>query len=515
MKKLLWLSLCWLLVSTLVGVGGPPAADAAAPVTAHGTITDEAGVPVAHLKVFVYTGDTSGQYSIASGRTDETGAYEMQFTSADAAFGADVRVVDPRYYVTRRLIGNRPGRTYTADLVVTETPVISGTVRDAGGTPIDDVELTAVNTVPGGDCPAMYYDGEQDRCDSWDHATTTAADGSFAMRIDAGTLFSLALRRAGYETAILHDVAPGDVLDVVLTPGSATNEMTVSGTVTDETGTPVSNTYVSLEDPEYEVDDFLPETYADGYTDVDGHYELTVDLAEINNPELGVDVLVSTPEDHAWPVGEVSVGHYLEPGDYTVDVPLGPAATVVGSVRSPDGLPAADAVVSVAVGYDRQQVDVDPDGRFTMEVFPGRFTVYASGGAPFGRGRADGVVAPGAPVSLTIDLHTPTPIDPEPPAPDPDVTVPAQPQRIRAEAIGSGRARVAFAPAYSGGRSIKKFQASCARRGEDIRASARRSAVVVSGLTAGARYRCRVRAKNALGWSDWSAKSDRFRTPAR
>ena len=94
--------------------------------------------------------------------------------------------------------------------------------------------------------------------------------------------------------------------------------------------------------------------------------------------------------------------------------------------------------------------------------------------------------------------------------------VPGAPAVTRSVALSTTTARITFtAPADDGGSPITKYTVSCTSRngGKARSASAAASPVKVRRLTPGAKYRCRVRARNAAGIGPWSASGARFTMP--
>ena len=72
----------WALVAGLF-VLADPVAEAAAPVTVRGRVTDLGGVPLANIEVNVVQFDRLGPYSIGKGLTDDAGRYRFSFSGAE------------------------------------------------------------------------------------------------------------------------------------------------------------------------------------------------------------------------------------------------------------------------------------------------------------------------------------------------------------------------------------------------------------------------------------------------
>lgn len=518
-----------LAVGLLVPVTAP--ATAVAPVTARGVITDTSGQPLAGKKVRVVTYTAFGDEWIGQGRTGPRGRYEISFMAEDVnAFGSGawIEVQIPGYYRDRHEIGFLPGRTYTVDFELESLPLLSGTVVDETGEPIEAANVIAVNTAPGGDCARTEDDGDRLYCFTYDIGTFsrpgqiyTAADGSFSVPVEFGTEFALRVSQGGFRTMMVYDVVPGTPVEVDMVPGALNSPVVVTGTVTDENGAPSAGTPVALVDPEVNVETEDFDVYSEGVTDAEGRYELTFGAFGVQNPELGVDVIVNPyggGPTSVRPVGDAPVGaHYLPGETYVVDVPMGPPATLTGTVVGPSGDPARDSDFRATVGLGWDVVDVDAEGEFEMSLGPGEvllsdfvFTGFTTPRLSFVE---TVVLDPGETLDVDLALtEIPAPVEEGPPAPD--VTAPAPPQRPSARPTGPHRATVRYVPAYSGGLRVRGYQAECVGpRVRARRATVVEGRIVVRRLAAAHRYWCHVRAENRRGWSTWSRWTDPIRTP--
>ena len=70
-----------------------------------------------------------------------------------------------------------------------------------------------------------------------------------------------------------------------------------------------------------------------------------------------------------------------------------------------------------------------------------------------------------------------------------------------------GRAKVAFTPGFDGGSPITGYTARCSSTNGGVTKSANgtRSPITVTGLTPTKNYKCRVKARNAVGPGPFSA----------
>lgn len=507
-RKILRLLLCGVLGAVLLALA--PTAVADAPVTVRGRITDEQGSPLADVTVEVVDWHYRGGSLITSVKTDADGRYRVSYTLADDPVDyIDVSIAG--YYLEERPIAGLRGRTYTVDLMMRRPPIISGHVVDPAGDPVPSGTVAVVDTVPGGDCPrGISTDLDNRYCVEYG-SEASLHEGDFEARVWSGALFSLVVRSPGFATEVVHGVSPEDDVDITLTPGdSAVAPVTVTGVVRDGDGLARGGVEVVATDPDTareNVEDDSPDV-ARATTDDDGSYNLSFDPLSIDNIERPLMLRVETPDGPVeWPAGDISVGHYYQPGmTVTADIRLGPAGTVAGEVRDEHGDLLPD--VTVCCGLDSASATTDAAGRYSLLVLPGHGWVHVAG-APCGgscNGYREYVAQPGVdtPVDISLELIAGPE---EPPPPEPDVTRPAPPQNVRAVKVHPTRVKLRFRPAYSGGRPITRFQAACAgwhNQAPEHRARGAHSPIAVGQLRPDRRYLCRVRARNALGWSRWT-----------
>ena len=93
------------------------------------------------------------------------------------------------------------------------------------------------------------------------------------------------------------------------------------------------------------------------------------------------------------------------------------------------------------------------------------------------------------------------------------MTRPGRPVVKKSKALRGKRAKISFRLASDGGSPVIKFKAKCkSTNGGKTRAATRnRSPIKVKQLTPRKVYRCKVRATNAVGNSQWSKPGKKFR----
>lgn len=511
------LLLCSVLGAVLLVAA--PTAEANAPVTVRGVVTDQDGTPLVGVRLQVWDGDAA--FVLGETVTDASGHYRISYQVTDYPEYLDAYAAS--HSSQSREISGLPGRTYTVDMTLKyfppppTPPTISGDVVNGAGIPVPSGTVTLLNTDPGGDCAQGPYDtGDGSEC--WDGGRIAIIDeGHFETKVTSHYQYSVVIKAAHYATRIVHGVRPGDHVEIALTRGDGTiAPVTVAGVVTDSAGDPVAGVDVALVDPDTDME----ETYGSdpeitrATTDAVGSYTVTFDPLAIDNIERPLVVQVETPDGPVrWPAGDISVGHYYEPGmAITTDIALGPTATVTGEVRDADGNLMTG--VEVCCGLDSARATTDDAGRYSLEVLPGAGRVYVPGR----RGSTDFVAQPGAALTADLQVVPPPVVEPPPPPPEPDITRPAQPQNVTTGMLRHYRVKVSFRPAYSGGRPIQAFRARCVGWRNDVpalRGRAADSPVVLGRLRPDRRYICQVRARNALGWGRWSRDSRYFVTPPR
>ena len=189
--------------------------------TLHGTVASAAsGAPIGGANVTV-----SGASGGRSTTTDSAGAYSFTLPAGSYA----VRVRASGYLAASENTSFSAGGTTTLDFALSApaaaTYAVTGVVVGAGGAPLARANvsvLSSLGTV----------------------GTTTAANGSFSVRLANGT-FSLTATAPGYGSATLNGSVAGSALalpDVQLTPLSTAGRYAVSGYIVDAaSGGPVAS----------------------------------------------------------------------------------------------------------------------------------------------------------------------------------------------------------------------------------------------------------------------------------
>ncbi|KAA1419498.1 hypothetical protein F0U44_13800 [Nocardioides humilatus] len=111
--------------------------------------------------------------------------------------------------------------------------------------------------------------------------------------------------------------------------------------------------------------------------------------------------------------------------------------------------------------------------------------------------------------SVWSSPSTPFVVPAVPPRPPTEVTsTPAGALNVGASA------EVGFAASYDGGSAVTTYQAQCGPTGDGVTryVSGAAAPLTIDRLDAGREHTCRVRARNAVGWSGWSAASSAFFT---
>ncbi len=168
------------LAAALAGAGAATAV--AAPALADsstgslaGAVRDTRGAVVADASITVYPLDTSGNF-VAEATTDATGRFRVSGLDAGrykvriGLGGWSEWAPGRRSADTAAAYKVAPGRSTKADSVVTAAGIISGRLTAASGGPASNVRVTA---------------DDYDTARAWE--TTTAADGTYQLRVPPGT----------------------------------------------------------------------------------------------------------------------------------------------------------------------------------------------------------------------------------------------------------------------------------------------------------------------------------------
>ena len=303
--------------------------------TIDGTVTnssDSSAVAGATVSVF----DDSSFYSDT---TDGSGNFAV-----DVPDGTYTVRVDPDGYVANQTEGVQVtgGVTLTTDLAVEPAGTLNGTVTNDSGSPV------AGATVSATDSGNNYY------------STTADGSGEYELEVPAGT-YTVEADNESYAPTSVDGV--GAVVGENTTTAITLNDAAiVSGTVTDGSGNPVSGATLATYNSDFE-------GYQTTQSDAQGNYEF-----EVSNGTYVVEASASGYAD-----AEESGVSATEGQTTTVDVSLGEAATIGGTVTDGDGNPVASA--QVVVHDDGYQVyetaTTDAQGKYSIDVPAGTYTVRA------------------------------------------------------------------------------------------------------------------------------------------
>jgi 5-hydroxyisourate hydrolase-like protein (transthyretin family) len=316
------------------------------PATVEGTIRSESGEPLVNAAVTLL--DVYG-FTVRVVNTDSNGFYRVEgFTEGQYL----VTAIIPDYQRQRVSIEPGPGEIVTADMfLIPEPGQISGVILDAQTlSPLVGAQVEVYT--PGAAAPIARR--------------TTGASGDFLIEgvaprsytINAFTL-NYSIRSTG--VIVRSNVASNVQLALIPDPAS------VSGTVTDNNGVPLSNVSVRVVN---ENDNEI----GNGITDLDGNYV-------IGNLPQGGYTIVAGVEDYS----SFTTGISMDPGQQLtgVDVVLSPlGGSFTGSVvsaESGEALPGVLISILTPEGIPIISTNTDTAGNFSSTLLaPGTYTVIAS-----------------------------------------------------------------------------------------------------------------------------------------
>ena len=201
---------------------------------------------------------------------------------------------------------------------------------------------------------------------------------------------------------------------------------------------------------------------------------------------------------------------------------FGPTVTVPAQVpEAPTVTGSTPSAGAVSVAFTANGDGGSPITGFTAECVStdGGVTGSTSGaasplgvsGLSAGRSYHCRVLATNAQGDGPFSAFGPTVTVPAPPPPP--TTRPGRPVVDRSVPLRRKKARISFSLASDGGSRVTRFQVSCKspNRGKTRQAKRNRSPMTVKKLSAGKKYRCKVRATNAVGTGPWSKPGKKFR----
>ncbi|MET3728315.1 5-hydroxyisourate hydrolase-like protein (transthyretin family) [Fictibacillus halophilus] len=316
------------------------------PATVEGTIISESGEPLVNVTVRLL--DVYG-FTVRVVNTDSEGFYRiLGFTEGQYL----VTAITPDYQRRQVSIDAGPGETVTANIsLVPEPGQISGVILDEQTlAPLVGAQVEVY--APGGVTPIARR--------------TTGAAGDFLIEGVAPRSYTLNAFQLNYSirsTGVIVTSNDTTTVQVALVPDPAS----ISGTVTDGNGIPLSNASVRVVD---ENDSEI----GNGITDFDGNFVIG------NLPE-GSYTVVAGVENYSSSTAGVS----LQPGEQLTDLdvfltPLGGLifGTVV-SAETGEGLPGILISILTPEGIPIISTNTDTTGTFTSILLsPGTFTIIAS-----------------------------------------------------------------------------------------------------------------------------------------
>ncbi|WP_164010971.1 MSCRAMM family protein [Pyxidicoccus trucidator] len=308
------------LARVTVGTASPEVAlELGSALHVEGTVTDEAGRPVAGATVDV--GQREGSTTSLRAVTDEKGHYGVGPVEP-GTWGFTVEApgyVDlPR--ARERTLGPTTG---PVDLTLKRAASITGRVTDTEGRPLPGIQLAFGHPLPHEREDGISYSISPER-------TWTDAEGRFVLDAAKPGNYLLEAPDAPFLKASLLVRAPSRDVHLTLEPGAS-----VEGTVVDANGLLLEGFFVDLQDPE---GGEVLSLRRGQRTDTKGHFLL-------RGVPPGRYVLLATREQpsatrRVWRVVELSAGARMQ-----VELRLEPERTLSGIVVDEAGQPVAGAIV--------------------------------------------------------------------------------------------------------------------------------------------------------------------------
>lgn len=316
------------------------------PATVEGTILAESGEPLANVAVSLF--DIYG-FAVRLVTTDSSGFFRIEgFTEGQYLVTAIIQ----NFQRQRVSIAPGPGETVISDIfLVPEPGQISGVILDEETlSPLVGAQVQVY--APGASSPIARR--------------TTGAAGDFLIEGVAPKFYTINAFTLNYSTRSTGVIVQSNVTSTVQLVLRA-DPASVSGTVTDENGVPLSNVSVRLVN---ENDNEI----GNGISDIDGNYV-------IGNLPRGAYTVVAGVEDYS----TFTTGVSLEPGQQLTGLgiiltPLGGSFTgTVISAETVEALPGVLISVLTPEGIPIIATNSDTAGNFSSPLLaPGTYTVIAS-----------------------------------------------------------------------------------------------------------------------------------------
>lgn len=312
-----------------------------------GNIYGMDGEPIPGAEVVAKTFELAGNImsTVATTRSDEHGHFKLPLPEGTYQINASVAGHGPASVTARS--GD------TVSVVLPDSGVIDGHVRDEQGQPVGHFVIDVIIAVPG-DAPASPP--------VWSKSFDSP-DGSF--RIDALPIWDVVIR------ATADGYAPTFTEQLSLSPkATATLEMTLargcvlSGIVKDKSGKPLPGVFVDAESrlAQGELTDLSMHAAAQGESEMDGSFKLS-------NVPKGTLMVRGYDGNNAVTTATVELPDCDESAK--VELVMSAGGSVTGIARRPDGAPLPGArltLTSRALGFVNKVSD--KDGRFLFEDVP-------------------------------------------------------------------------------------------------------------------------------------------------
>ncbi|MFN0207479.1 MAG: sigma-70 family RNA polymerase sigma factor [Planctomycetota bacterium] len=309
----------------------------------------------------------------------------MVVTDSDGSFRADNLPVGNTWIRFDRWLGKsikvKSAEVTEITLTIPKGFNVEGTVRNSSGHPVAGADVI------------LDEQGESEVA-----ITKTDSEGKYKIRsVSIGMIYYIGARADGYAPCkhvqlYSRETTPLTFNFVLPGPGGG-----VSGRAVDYNNKPVANVRISV----------MP-----------GDPALPENLALVNRSDYGLQV-VNTDKDGNYSIRGLLPGPYhiwarvnglsifrnqfqaLASGDANINIQFERSSTILGTVRTPDGAPAADIVVTNTsfAGSDtpdRIETKTDADGKYELHGAPaGKIRIFA-GDTKLGKASVELIATPGA-----------------------------------------------------------------------------------------------------------------------
>jgi len=326
-----------------------------------GTVVDEAGRPIVGAEVSLLPAEGTGESDFASHReivaraaSDPKGHFEFDMLPA-ARVDLEVRALGFVSTLVRGLaVASGEGAFDLGSVVLTSGEILEGRVEDPQGRPLDAASITVQRVDPT--AVRLAWSGSPPQGGE----TVTRADGRFEVRgLRSGEPVDLLVKREGYAARTVTGFRPPleEPVKVVLSPA-----LRISGRILDEKGDPIAAAQAVLRR-----DDGIAGV---GSTDGEGRFTLEA----VPSGRLALDASAQGYLPVRMEKIEMADGVSLE----GLEIVLPRGAALEGTVFTPDGSPAAGAMVSalpapggrMSALFVMPETRTESDGRYRLEGLP-------------------------------------------------------------------------------------------------------------------------------------------------